>query len=207
MAIKTEAAAETPGEDLARMLAGQRMFLESIFSLIRHLEADVTKRGWDLVKNGGYGITRNGAGRGLTGFGSGDWVMSQAGIAFVPAGLASFERGTTNTQVPPEGLEVVAFQVRWLDRSPEEPVVWYANLLVEPEGTAKLKKWEEYQSIMFNKLEPESRGTRSGNIKPGRASISGAAIVFTGTYGEVAVVDIESQDDVVSLLIEPALAG
>jgi len=207
MATKTDVGEESPGGDLARMLSGQRMFLENTYSLMRFIEADVTKRGWELVRNGGYGITRNGMGRGLTSFSSGDWVINQVGIAFVAAGQASLAQGVTNTQIPSEGLELLVFQVRWLDKSPEEPVVWHAKVLVEPEGSKAPKKWEEYQSLVFNRLEPETRGARSGSVKPGRGSISGAAIVFTGDYEEVPVAEIKTQEDVVSQLIEPALAG
>ncbi len=206
MATKTDVSGESPGADLARMLSGQRMFMESVYSLMRFLEAEITKRGWDLVRNGGYGITRNGMGRGLTSFGSADWVVNQVGIAFVPTGQASLGQGVTTTQVSPEGIQLLVFQVRWLDKAPEEPVVWHARLLVEPEGSTQPKKWEEYQSHVFNRLEPETRGARAGNIKPGRAVISGAAIVFTGDFAEVPVAEIETQEDVVSQLIEPALA-
>ncbi len=206
MATKTDLGGESPGGNLARMLSGQRMFIENIYSIMRFLEADVTKRGWDLVRNGGYGITRNGMGRSLTSFSSADWVINQVGIAFVSAGKASLFQGASTTQIPPDGLELIVFQVRWLDRSPEEPVVWYARLHAEPEESGKTRKWEEYQSLVFNRLEPESRETRSGNIKAGRAVISGSAIVFTGDYCEVPVAEITNQEDVVSQLIEPALA-
>ena len=209
MATKTDVGGESPGGNLARLLSGQRMFLENTYSLMRFIEADVTKRGWELVRNGGYGITRNGMGRGLTSFSSGDWVINQVGIAFVAAGQASLAQGVTNTQIPSEGLELLVFQVRWLDKSPEEPVVWHVRLVVEPEGSGKTKKWEDFQSYVFNKLEPEARpdGTRSGSVRPGRVSRERTSIVFAGSYGEVPVAEIETQEDVVSQLIEPALAG
>lgn len=209
MAPQTGVTEESPGAGLTRMLAAHRTFLESVYSLIRFLEAEVTKRGWDLVKNGGYGITRNGAGRGLANFTWGDWVTTQVGIAFVPEGQAVFKQGVTNTQIPPEGLQVLVLQIRWLDKAPEEPVVWHTKLLVAPEGPKEPKKWEEYQTLVFNRLEPEARpaSARAGDIKPGRASISGAAIVFTGTYCEVPVTAIETQEDVISQLVEPALAN
>lgn len=207
MATQTDVVEESPGAMLARMLAGQRTFLENVYSLMRFLEAEVTKRGWDLVKNGGYGITRNGMGRGLASFISADWAITQAGIAFLRAGRAEFAQGVTTTQIPAEGLEVLVFQVRWLDKAPGEPVVWHAKLLVEPKGPATPKKWEEYQSTVFNRLGPEARPDEagSGNIRPGQASIGGGAIVFTGSYAEVPVTAIQTQQDVVSQLVEPAL--
>jgi len=205
VASQTDLAVEDPGGGLTRMLEAHRMFLESIYSLMRFLETEVTKRGWDLVKNGGYGITRNGMSRGLTSFATADWVISQAGIAFVPKGQAVPTQGVTNTVIPPDGLGLLVFQVRWLDKSPEEPVVWRAKLQAEPEGPEKPRKWEEYQSTVFFRLEPEPHpaGARSGNIQPGRAVIGGAPIVFTGSFNEVPVTAIQTQGDVVSQLIEP----
>lgn len=206
MAAKTDVAEESPGAMVARMLAGQRTFLENVYSLMRFLEAEVTKRGWDLIKNGGYGVTRNGMGRRLTSFV--DWAVSQVGIAFVRPGQAQLVQGVTNTQIPPEGLDVLLFQVRWLDKAPGEPVVWHAKLLVEPKGSTKPKKWEDYQSAVFNRLEPAPRpdGVASGDVKPGEVPLGGTAIVFTGRYGEVPVVELLRQEDVISRLVEPALA-
>jgi len=206
MADQTDVVDEAPGAKLNQMLAGQRTFLENVYSLMRFLETDLTKRGWDLVRNGGYGITRNGMGRGLTSFASADWVMTQAGIAFVRAGQAQLFQGTTTTQIPPEGIEVLVFQVRWLDKAPEEPVVWYAKLLVEPEGATAPRKWEEYQSMVFARLEPESHADgASGDTKAGRVPLSGTAVIYSGRYAEVPVVAIQSEQDVISQLVEPAL--
>jgi hypothetical protein len=203
----TGIAEESAGATLARVLAAQRTFLENVYSLIRFLEAEVTKRGWDLVKPGGYLVSRDGIGSGLTKFST--WAPSQAGIAFVRRGQAQFVQSVTNTQIPAEGLELLVFQVRWLDKAPGEPVVWHAKLAVEPEGPTKPRKWEDYQSTVFNRLEPEAPPdeTRAGNIRPGRASISGSAIVFTGRFAEVPVTAIQNEQDVISQLVEPALAS
>lgn len=208
MATQAEVARESPGGILAQMLAGHRMFFENLYSLFRFLEGEITKNAWELVKNGGYGVTRNGMGRGLASFASGDWLTTQMGIAFVAAGSARLVQGTTNTKIPEGGLNLLFFQGRWLDKSPEEPVIWHGRLRVEAEGATAPRKWEEYQSIVFSRLEPEGQpdGARSGNTKPGRASISGAAVVFTGTYSEVPVASILSQEDVMSQLVDPALA-
>ena len=206
MATQTDVAEESPGALLARMLAGQRTFLESVYSLVHFLEAEITRRGWDLVKPGGYGVTRDGTGSGLATFKN--WATSQAGIAFARAGQAQLVQGVTNTQIPAEGLEVLVFQVRWLDKAPGEPVVWHAKLAVEAEGPTKPRKWEDYQTTVFNRLEPEARPSeaRAGNVRPGKASISGSAIVFTGRYAEVPVTAIQNEQDVISQLVEPALA-
>jgi hypothetical protein len=185
-----------------RIMSAHRTFLESAYSLMRFLEAEMTRRGWDLVRNGGYGITRNGGGRGLANFATADWVVSQISIAFMASGKATV--APARTDIPTEGLEVLLFQVRWLDKSPSEPVVWRARLFVEPEGAAAPRKWEEYQTLVLNRLEPLDRvdGQRSGNIKPGKAVIAGASVVFRGTYVEVPVADILAAADVVSQLID-----
>jgi len=207
MAVQVGVTRESPGGMLADMLAGHRLFFANLYALFRFLEAEVTKRGWELVKNGGYAVTRNGAGRGLMNFASADWVTTQMGIAFAAQGLTRFTQGVTNTDIPAQGLELLFFQARWLEKSAEEPVIWHGRLRIEAEGSTPLKKWEEYQSMVFSRLEPEMRpdGTRSGSIKPGRASVSGAALVYTGTYAEVPVASLLSQEDVVSQLLEPAL--
>lgn len=209
MATQADVARESPGGMLTQMLAGHRMFFENLYSLFRFLEGEMTRNGWDLVRNGGYGVTRNGMGRGLTSFATGDWVTTQMGIAFVPAGSSQVVQGTTNTKVPQDGLNLLFYQGRWLDKSPEEPVIWHGRLLVEAEGAATPRKWEEYQSIVFSRLEPEARnaGIRSGNVKAGKASISGTAIVFTGAYAEVPVASLVSQEDVISQLVQPALTA
>ena len=206
MATRRIVAEESEGSLLTHMLAGYRTFLENIYSLMRFVESEVTKHGWELVKNGGYGVTRNGAGRHLANFASADWVTTQIGVAFVRQGLAANAQGYTNTEIPENGLELLVFQVRWLDKAPGEPVVWHARLTVEPAGPTKPKKWEEYQTLVFNRLEPEVRadGTRSGRIKPGQASIGGA-IRFYGEYGEVPVTALLNQEDVVEQVLKPAL--
>jgi len=208
MAVQAGVGREGPGGMLAQMLAGHRLFFANLYALFRFLEGEVTKRGWELVKNGGYAVTRNGAGRGLTNFASADWVTTEMGISFVGPGLARFAQGVTNTDIPTEGLNLLFFQARWLDKSPEEPVIWHGRLRAEAESSAPLRKWEEYQSTVFSRLEPEPEpdGTRSGNVKPARASVAGAAIVVTGTYAEVPVASLLSQEDVISQLVEPALS-
>lgn len=196
---------ESPGAQLNAMLAGQRMFLENIFSLMRFLEADLTKRGWDLIKNGGYGVTRNGRGVGLTNFASADWVLTQMGIAFVRAGHATMEAGVSVTQVPAGGrLDLLAFQVRWLDKAPGEPVVWRANLSLESLGEKPPKKWEEYQTWVFNRLEPDltNATASSGPIKPVKYASAGVSVVVMGEFIAVPVTSITSQQDVVSYLID-----
>jgi hypothetical protein len=196
---------ESPGAQLTAMLAGQRVFLENVFSLMRFLEAELTKRGWDLIRNGGYAVTRNGSGHGLTSFASADWVVTQAGIAFVRSGVSELATGRTATQIPAVGqLELLAFQVRWLDKAPGEPVVWRANLAVESPPDKPARKWEEYQSSVFDRMMPDvGEGTgSSGLIRPIRFTGGGESVVVTGDFVAVPVASIASQQDVISLLID-----
>jgi hypothetical protein len=112
MDAQAEPVRESSGARLNAMLGGQRVFLENIFSMMRFLEADLTKRGWELIKNGGYGVTRNGRGSALTNFASADWVLTQIGIAFVRAGQSKMEAGVTVTPIPTDGrLDLLAFLV------------------------------------------------------------------------------------------------
>lgn len=194
------------GDPLTRMLVAHRTFLENIYSLVRFLEGEVTKRGWELVKNGGYGISRNGAGRALSNFASADWFMTEAGVAFVPQGKVKLHRGATHTDIPDTGLDMLAFQVRWLDKSPSEPVVWRAKLSVTRLGPQKDTKWEDYQNWAFNSLEPFDE-TKQGTIKPmtlwWKKDVEGVQI--EGTYVAIPVDQIRNEKDVVHLLVEPAV--
>jgi hypothetical protein len=207
---------EQPGALLNRMLAGYRTVMESVYSLMRFLEVQSVQAGWQLVKLGGvYGVTRSGLGSGLASFSKADWVTTYVGIAFVRAGRSTTgQYGSTTTQIPENGLEVLLFQVRWLDKAPREPVVWYVKLQVE-RGTAQAgdawstRKWEDYQTDVFRKLEPDGQldGARSGTVKPGTVSKGGTEIVFSGQYAEIPVIDILSQEDALSLIVGPALAN
>lgn len=206
MEARPEPLRETTGAQLNAMLAGQRMFLENIFSLMRFLEADLTKRGWDLVKNGGYGVTRNGRGVGLTNFASADWVLTQMGIAFVRDGCSTIKVGVRVKPIPAGGpLDLLVFQARWLDKAPGEPVIWRANLSLESLGEKAPKRWEEYQTWVFNKLEPDlSSGiVNGGSIKPVKFTGGGVSIMVTGQFVAVPVTSIMNQQDVVSYLIAP----
>jgi hypothetical protein len=206
MGTDPEAIGESLGAQLNAMLAGQRMFLENVFSLMRFLEVELTKRGWDLIKNGGYGVTRNGRGAGLTSFASADWVLSQIGIAFVRAGQSKMEAGGSVTPIPADGrLDLLAFLVRWLDKAPGEPVIWRASLALESLGDKPPKKWEDWQTWLFSRLEPDlASGTETiGPIKPVKLASAGVSILATGGFVAVPVTSIMSQQDVVSYLIEP----
>ena len=79
MDATTERVEESAGAALARMLGAYRLFMENVFALMKFLESEMSKRGWDIVKNGGYGVTRNGFGRGLTNFTTAEWLTTQTG--------------------------------------------------------------------------------------------------------------------------------
>ncbi len=197
-----------PGRALTRVLEAYRTLLENVYSLMRFLETEVFKHQWVLVKPGAYIVTRNGTGRGLASFATGDWVTTEIGVAFVPAGRTKVGSYFTQTMIDASGLDLLAFQVRWLDKSPAEPVVWIARLHVELQGSGKRCMWEHYQTGVFAQLEPEVRGqARSGQIQPGKAVSQGTAISYTGTYTEVPLARLQTREDVVALLLEPVLSG
>jgi hypothetical protein len=213
MAYHHDPEAQHPGALLNKMLAGHRMFLENVYSLMRFLETQLGKGGWTLVKLGGvYGVTRNGLGSGLASFTKADWVTNHAGIAFVrPESTSSGPYGATITHIRQDGLQVCVFQVRWLDKSPHEPVVWHVKLQVdrskpESDDAWSAKKWEDYQTDVFRKLERDGfpGGAPSGTVKSGTVAKGGAEIVFTGQYMEVPVSSILTQEDALALLVVPA---
>lgn len=199
MDTSAELVEETAGAALSRMLAGYWSFMENTFALMKFIEGEMTKRGWDIVKNGGYGVTRNGYGRGLSNFASAEWVTTHTGIGFVKSGIGTMENGVGVTQIPTSGLTVIAFQVWW--ELETEPLVWRATLLVQPEGESKPKKWEEYQSAVFARLNSDESDERTGTLDAGRVVISGSPIVFTGEYLEVPVTSILSPEDVLNQLL------
>ncbi|MBI4318025.1 MAG: hypothetical protein HY675_06010 [Chloroflexi bacterium] len=64
MGTQAKLVEDSPGGPLNRMLNGQRTFPENVYSLMRFLEAEISKHGWEMGKNGGYDNARNGMGRG-----------------------------------------------------------------------------------------------------------------------------------------------
>jgi hypothetical protein len=203
---------ESPGALLNEVLGTHRSFMENVHSLMRFLDSELSKRGWKLLRPGGsYGVTRDGYGVSFAAFAS--WITTHAGLVFVPAGQSTLgSTANTISRVQESGLQVLVFQVRWLDKSPQEPVVWHARLRVEREAPVDDprwadRKWEDYQNDALSKLEPErpDDGTRSGAIRPVRVS-KGVSILLTGCYSEVPVVEIQTAQHAVSLLVEPALA-
>lgn len=204
--METETIETSDGARLDQMLSCYRKFLESVYALMRYLEAELTKREWELVRNGGYAVSRNGLGAGLANFAKADWLPTQIGIAFVRPGLAVPVAGTTNTQIPAEGLEVLFFQVRWLDKSPGEPAVWYGKLTVVPEGPGQVKKWEEYQNQVLRVLEAENSSRRTGRIKEFKMGPSGTAITVTGEFTPVPLTELRNEQDIFNMLVSPIVS-
>jgi hypothetical protein len=163
------------------------------------------RRGWDLIKPGAYTTTGNGGSRGLARF---DWPVTKVGIAFVRRGTAVAVRGTTNTPLSPEGLDLLTFQVRWLDQAAEEPVVAAIALHAESVRANAPGNWEDHQTRVLNHVEPDRTGDGASprTIKSGTVSSKGVAIAYSGAYLEVPVAQILSQEDVLTDLVEPALA-
>ncbi|MCG3771024.1 MAG: hypothetical protein JW384_02204 [Nitrosomonadaceae bacterium] len=187
------------GSQLTQMLAGQQKFLENIFSLMRFLEGELTKRGLILVKPSGYGVTRNGKGTGLANFTTAEWVTTQIGVTFVSE--TEIITGTSKTIIPSTGLHLLAYQVRWLEKAPIEPVIWFAWLLIMPLGTPK--KWEEFQSAFMIRLEASR--TEGGFVTEDKVMWGGSGVRWSGSYRAVPVTDIQSAEDAITKLVEPAL--
>ena len=204
MAVQEELDKEHPGASLTEMLTAHRMFLESIHSLMRYLETALAQHEWQLIRPGSYSVTTDGYGRGLARF---DWAMSHAGVAFVPKNQTSLTQGSTRTEIPSMGLELLVFQVTCLDRSPGEPVVWYAGLRVAPVGDTPSHKWEDYQSTVFGRLQPGSTDAEatSGSIRPETVTLKGTTVSITGSYAEVPVAQLLTEQDVATQLVAPAL--
>jgi hypothetical protein len=196
---------EPPGAGLGHVLDVQRIFLQNVHSLMRFLHTEVTKdSALALVKNGSYCVTRNGYASGLASFNP-DWVMDQAGIAFVETGRA-VGASATRTEIGPS-LRVLVFQVRWLAKSRVEPVVWKAALEVRPASPAVPSKWEDYQSLVFNRLDsktqPDDRG--QGLIQPGVVTKNSVGVSYAGTYLAVPVADLQREQDAIHRLVHPVL--
>jgi hypothetical protein len=207
MATETQRAQDTDGAALAQMLKAHRTFLENIYALMRLLETELTKQGWELVKpNGYYCVTTNRIGMGLAEF---YWSLDHIGIAFVGKGHATAEKDGTKTLIPEEGLEVLAFQVRWLHKSPEQPVVWRVRLRLRPAlESPPPTNWEAYQDDVFRgwqAAKPNGAASEalqfSIPVRKERSSIS-----LDGTYHEIPVAQLLTREDVDTLLIQPALS-
>ncbi len=98
---------------------------------------------------------------------------------------------------------MLGFQLRWLDQDVKEPVIWGMKLQVKPGGNGQVRKWEEYQSMVFGRLEPQSQALeRVGRIKL-RAPIAG--ISFGGSYIQVPLAELGNEEDVATRLIKPSL--
>ena len=140
-------------------------------------------------------------GRGLARF---DWPVTKIGIAFARRGTTVAVGGATNTALPPEGVDILVFQVRWLDQAAEEPVVAAISLHAESVGADAPVRWEDHQTRVLNHFEPDRTGdgTQPRTIKSGTVSNRGIAIAYSGAYLEVRVAQLLSQDKVMTELVK-----
>lgn len=204
--LQLNSEASTPGQRLANILDGYREFMENVFRLACFLETEMDRRGYALVRPGGYYATRSGLGSGLTNFAGNDWVTNHVGVAFTRKDRTSFAGGVSTTTIQ-EGLDLILFQVRFLDRSPEEPVIWRVALHVTPgEGTPE--KWEKYQTLAYKKLQAPSSSSNESvfDIQPASVRISGTSVDIKGHVQAVPVMDISDSEDVIRLLLNDPLS-
>lgn len=206
--LADEPDALSTGAKMNEALGYQRQFLENVYALMRFIETEVTKRDWEMVKYFGYAVSRNGTGLGLTNFATADWIVNCVGLVFVPSGVSKSQPGASNTDtpIPPTGLELLYFQVRWLDKAPMGPTVWFGRLKVVPSNDKEARKWEEYQSHAMRRLEPRPSDNASrGSIAPFRLAAKGSAVIVEGDYVTVPILELGSEQDVMSRLVLPAL--
>lgn len=203
----TEVESVSQAEALNHVLTSYRTFLENIFALMRFLESELSKRGWALMRGSGYAVTRNGWGSGLASFASADWFMTEIGICLVQPGAGQLSGGYTVTLIAAEGLELLYFQVRWHEKSPAGPAVWFGRLQVTLGPKEEARKWEEYQTEAFKRIEP-GPGTEAdgrGSIRPFQVTRTRLTVNVTGTYTAVPVTELLNEDDVVRRLVLSAI--
>lgn len=201
------------GRRMSDVLAAQRMFLSNVYEMLRVLERETTQRGWTLIRPNGYVVARNGWGSSLASFSSGDWVLTQLGLAFVDDQRTALDAstGSTVTDVGRQ-LELLAFQVRWLDKSPEEPVVWAMKLLAIPETDGGgPKRWEAFHAGVFNRVKADESGVDQSAINRlvelNLSAAKGAGrLLVSGCYRQVALAVLQSPSDVVDRVINPGVS-
>jgi hypothetical protein len=196
------------GPQLDSFLRQYEVFLAKVYSIMRFIESEVKKRGWSFIENGGHAVDRNGRSRQFSKFDSDDWVTSFMGICFVRPEEDDPKETTKWTTIPPNGLDIVFFQVRWLDKSPGEPTVWYGELHVEPVKGKKAGKWQEYQTKAFRRIEPDPRTASSGHgdIVSFRQNYGNSSqVIVSGHYSSVPLVELVAEADILKRIVNPAL--
>jgi hypothetical protein len=150
------------GSDLTKMLELHRSFIERGYFLLKFVQGEFAPHGLRLVQYGG--AARNGFGAGLP-----IWIrmgaVSYLGIALVPDATPTVSKqGSRLTVVPDEGLRCLLFQIRWLERSREQPVVWIVDLHVNDVAPESRVELEPYYAILFKNLQadPKSGLPRAG---------------------------------------------
>ena len=188
---------------LAKMLHLHKSFIERSYSLLRFLQEEVP-RSSDL-RAIVYGPARNGYG---ASFGSSrEWVQSYLGTGFVSKQYQPVKRPTgTFTPMPPEGLTVRLYQIRWLEKTKETPpVIWIVNCRLHVEQFEPVD-FEPYFSAVFSKLErAPDQTTDDSSIEEfvARPNNRLPAMHGTGTFTEIPLVAIRDETVARKLLISP----
>jgi hypothetical protein len=211
--MNEQAIAEDIAEDaiLTRLLELHRDFIERCYSLLIHIQGRLDRH-YNYRSVQWTGAARNGSGGGLQ---STDWIQTYLGLPFVAKSIPSAKKMYPNntssvvTNIPEGGLEVLLFQVRWLDKAlGKPPVMWgvAAHASIEPYRPVE---FEPYYYNVFSKLEaqqpPDVDGT-PGTIepvvsKPGKYP----PLTLRGTYIEVPLASLRSESDVDRLLLNPSI--
>ena len=190
--------AQDDGALLQQALDFHKSFISHGYSVLRHLNEQLSQRAFRIVQGGG--VARNGFG---TGFQSPtEWVQSYMGVAFVDE---SAPRKDTQfqTAISGEGTRSLLFQIRWLERA---PVIQSSGpskcwLLTRPERAVT---FEAYYASLFSGLTRDEG--RPGQIKSfDPAPNKYKPIHCSGSYREVPIVALENEASIRELVVEPAM--
>lgn len=179
-------------DPLARLIEGHQVFLEGVFNALKSIEELMAQRSdWALVQHNGHAVARDGWGENFANFPAADWVMTHAAIAFAPSSRLQ-EGSTTVTPIDTDGLPIVGFQARWLEKSPVQPTLWGLALTARLKSGDSTGKWESYHRNFFNQVSSNDEAPRfDEDVKPGQKA-SGVAVA-RGQYISVPLTKITNE--------------
>lgn len=187
------------GEVLGQLLELHYKFIIRAYELLRSVQRLIP--GEELAAVWPSPI-RNGGESKFTGQ---DRVQSYMGTAFVSRDLRKGK-----IEIPADGLPLLVFQLRWLERSPEEPVIWAVKALAK--ATAHPSYGEHYYSELFRQLARPSGLDRSGpfelpewEAKSTAKEAPNRKILLSGLAIEVPFADLKTEADVAEKLFGPAM--
>ncbi len=195
----------TDGEVLAQMVQVHAAFVTRAYELLRSVQNLV--RDDELTVIYPTSAARNGNG---TSFSlQQEWVQSYLGIVFVRSRFREKRPGGWYTQLPAEGFDLLVVQLRWLERSPREPMVWAIRARASSTEACDL---EPYYYDMFKNI-PQIAEASANEIpvrlqwtakSPAKDS-SGRVVTLVGSAIRVPFADLRTERDVLEKLVQPAM--